>query len=215
MEIENILYEKEIVAAQGENAEKTGKISVTQEINCYLVWFAESAEGKVYLISCYPLLNGKNQAIERGVELGWQGWEKIMKDHVSSAVVLQDRKESEKITDAYNGHAPNNIENQSETGLGIIGSEEYAQKVEETQTPPVAPEEAIQEDYIVCLECGKSFRMLSKAHLALHNLSPLEYKQKWAYDKNTSLTCKSLLRLRREQMEDFNLWKKRKIDKKS
>jgi predicted transcriptional regulator len=91
-------------------------------------------------------------------------------------------------------------------GIASIGGE-----VEEAdpQTPAVEPKKAIREKSIICLECGKSFKVLTKRHLATHDLTPLEYKEKWGYTKKTSLVCKSLARERRKKMADMKLWERR------
>jgi len=81
---------------------------------------------------------------------------------------------------------------------------------EEEQQPAVDPRKAIREKSIICLECGKSFKILTKKHLASHNLTPEEYKEKWGYKKDISLVCKSLARDRRKKMESMKLWEKRK-----
>ncbi len=82
---------------------------------------------------------------------------------------------------------------------------------EEEKKPPVDPKKAIREKSIVCLECGKSFRIITKRHLKSHGLTPEEYKKKWGYKKNQSLIAKSLARERRKKMQEIQLWKKRKI----
>lgn len=79
----------------------------------------------------------------------------------------------------------------------------------EAQTPAVEPKKAIREKSIICLECGKSFKVLTKRHLATHDLTPVEYKEKWGYTKKTSLVCKSLARERRKKMADMKLWERR------
>ena len=85
---------------------------------------------------------------------------------------------------------------------------------EETeQQPPVDPKKAIRERSVVCLECGKTFKVLTKRHLAQHGLTTAEYKQKWGYKKNASLIAKSLARERRQKMNEMQLWKKRKSNK--
>ncbi|MDQ7032767.1 MAG: MucR family transcriptional regulator [Desulfonauticus sp.] len=82
--------------------------------------------------------------------------------------------------------------------------------VEEEQAPATDPKKAIREKSIICLECGKAFKVLTKKHLASHGLTPQEYKEKWGYKKNISLVCKSLARERRKKMESMKLWEKRK-----
>lgn len=79
----------------------------------------------------------------------------------------------------------------------------------ESADPAVDPKKAIREKSIICLECGKSFKVLTKRHLATHGLTPVEYKEKWGYTKKTSLVCKSLARERRKKMADMKLWERR------
>jgi predicted transcriptional regulator len=44
----------------------------------------------------------------------------------------------------------------------------------------VPPEQTVHEEYVVCLEDGKRFKTL-KGHLrAAHDLSPEQYRAKWA-----------------------------------
>jgi len=78
------------------------------------------------------------------------------------------------------------------------------------QEPAVDPKKSIREKSVICLECGKSFKILSKRHLATHGLTPQEYKEKWGFKKNQSLVAKSLSRQRRKKMQEIQLWKKRK-----
>ncbi|WP_027720279.1 MucR family transcriptional regulator [Maridesulfovibrio zosterae] len=76
--------------------------------------------------------------------------------------------------------------------------------------PPVDPQKAIREKSIICLESGKSFKVLTKRHLAKYDLTPDEYREKWGYAKKTPLVCKSLQRERRKKMKEMKLWEKRK-----
>jgi predicted transcriptional regulator len=81
---------------------------------------------------------------------------------------------------------------------------------EKAQEPAVDPKKAIREKSVICLECGKSFKVLTKKHLASHGLTPEEYKEKWGYKKGTSLVAKALARERRRKMKDMKLWEKRR-----
>ena len=92
--------------------------------------------------------------------------------------------------------------------ISNVGREE----VKEEQ-PSVDPKKAIREKSIVCLECGKSFKVLTKKHLASHGLTPDEYREKWGYKKGTALVAKGLARERRKKMQSMKLWEKRKINK--
>lgn len=76
-------------------------------------------------------------------------------------------------------------------------------------TPPVDPRKAIRERSIICLESGKSFKILTRKHLSKFGLTPEAYREKWGYPKNTPLVCKELQRERRKKMKDMKLWEKR------
>jgi len=77
------------------------------------------------------------------------------------------------------------------------------------QGPAMDPKKAIKEKSVTCLECGKSFKVITKKHLASHGLTPEEYKEKYGFKKNTPLVCKSLQRDRRKKMKDMRLWEKK------
>jgi len=79
----------------------------------------------------------------------------------------------------------------------------------EAGTPAMDPKKAIREASVTCLECGKSFKVITKKHLASHGLTPEEYKEKYGYKKSQALTCKSLARERRKTMVGMKLWERR------
>ena len=68
----------------------------------------------------------------------------------------------------------------------------------------------ISEKSVSCLECGKSFKLLTRRHLLSHGLTAEEYREKWGYPKDMPLVCKSLQRERRKKMKDMKLWEKRR-----
>ncbi|MBG3876755.1 transcriptional regulator [Desulfovibrio oxamicus] len=72
------------------------------------------------------------------------------------------------------------------------------------------PRKAVKEKSITCLECGKSFKILTRKHLASHGLDAVAYREKWGLKKNTPLVCKALQRERRKKMKDMKLWEKRR-----
>ena len=82
------------------------------------------------------------------------------------------------------------------------------QPVEELQPVPVR--KSIKEQSIVCLECGKSFKILTKKHLASHGLDPDAYREKWGIKRQLPLVCKTLQRERRKKMKAMKLWERRK-----
>lgn len=71
------------------------------------------------------------------------------------------------------------------------------------------PAKAIKEKSITCVKCGKSFKLLTKKHLATHGLTPEEYREECGYKKGTPLVCKSLQRERRKKMRSMRLWERR------
>lgn len=72
------------------------------------------------------------------------------------------------------------------------------------------PKKSIKEKSITCLECGKTFKILTRKHLAAHGLDALSYREKWGLKKDTPLVCKGLQRERRKKMKDMKLWEKRR-----
>ncbi len=76
--------------------------------------------------------------------------------------------------------------------------------------PSIDPKNAIREKSVLCCECGKSFKVLTKRHLTTHGLTPEQYREKYGYKNGTSLVAKSLARSRRKTMQDMKLWEKRK-----
>lgn len=81
--------------------------------------------------------------------------------------------------------------------------------VETKEEYAVEPSKSIREKSILCCVCGKSFKVLTKKHLASHGLTPDEYREKIGLKKKTPLVCKSLQRERRKKMKEMKLWTKR------
>ena len=75
---------------------------------------------------------------------------------------------------------------------------------------------SIKEKSVTCLVCGKTMKVLTKKHLALHGLDAVSYREKFGLKKGTPLTCKELQRARKQKMSEMKLWErraeKRKID---
>jgi predicted transcriptional regulator len=95
-----------------------------------------------------------------------------------------------------------------ESGIRGIGGAVLAEE-EEASVPATDPKKAIREKSIICLESGKSFKVLTKRHLIKFGLTPDQYREKWGYAKKTPLVCKELQRQRRKKMKDMKLWEKR------
>lgn len=67
----------------------------------------------------------------------------------------------------------------------------------------IDPSESIQEDKIVCIECGREFKTLTHTHLKEHGLTSKEYKQKWGIKE--TLAAKSVSERRKAQARERNL----------
>ena len=82
---------------------------------------------------------------------------------------------------------------------GCFMSEDAAEEsraAEEARVAKKEPRESIQDDKIVCLECGTEMRQLTTKHLSAHDLTPREYKQKWGFSLKQALSAKSLTKAR-------------------
>jgi predicted transcriptional regulator len=77
------------------------------------------------------------------------------------------------------------------------------------QTPAIDPKKSIKERSVICLECGKAFKIITRKHLSSHGLTTEEYREKFGMKKKTPLVCKSLQRERRKEMKEMKLWERR------
>ncbi len=91
-------------------------------------------------------------------------------------------------------------------GIKAIAEGDSLDKEEEYA---VDPKKALREKSVLCCVCGKSFKILTKKHLASHDLTAEEYREKFGYKKKQPLVCKSLQRERRKKMKEMKLWTKR------
>lgn len=61
------------------------------------------------------------------------------------------------------------------------------------------PRQAIEEERIICLICGRAFRQLTNTHLQGHETSAAEYKRRFGYNRRRPLMCHWLLRFYAER----------------
>jgi predicted transcriptional regulator len=66
-----------------------------------------------------------------------------------------------------------------------------ASSEEKEEKPAMDPKRSIQKNKIVCLECGQSFKMLTK-HLKAHGMTSKEYRKKYGFSSTQSLCAKAL-----------------------
>ena len=79
--------------------------------------------------------------------------------------------------------------------------------IEPDEVVPRDPQSSIQRNHVLCLECGKSFKLLSNRHLALHNLTPREYKLKYGIRMTQALSARTLSARRRKLAKDLGMGK--------
>src|SRR5712691_10625480 len=69
------------------------------------------------------------------------------------------------------------------------------------------PQSSIQRNQVLCLECGKAFKLLSNRHLALHDLTPRAYKQKHGIRMTQALSARTLSTRRRKLAKELGMGK--------
>ena len=77
--------------------------------------------------------------------------------------------------------------------LDVMRASEAAEAKAEEKIDPMS---SIQDDKIVCLECGATMRQLTAKHLGSHGLNPRDYKKKWGFPLKQSLSARSLSKAR-------------------
>jgi predicted transcriptional regulator len=67
------------------------------------------------------------------------------------------------------------------------------QKELRKEKPTLTPQNSIQDDKVICLECGAEFKQLTYKHLASHGLDQSAYKKKYGFPVTMPLAPKSLI----------------------
>ncbi|SPF32894.1 Transcriptional regulator, MucR family [Syntrophobacter sp. SbD1] len=68
--------------------------------------------------------------------------------------------------------------------------------VQEKAVGSITPENSIQNDKVICLECGAEMKQLTQKHLSSHGIGSKEYKKKYGFSMRTPLAAKSLTKAR-------------------
>ena len=72
----------------------------------------------------------------------------------------------------------------------------------------LTPQDSIQRNRVICLECNKEFKLLSNRHLALHGMNSRAYKLKYGLPLRQALSAKSLTLARRKIAKEKGLGEK-------
>jgi len=90
----------------------------------------------------------------------------------------------------------------------VKAKEEQLGEEPEVEKEKVEGKASIQKDKVICLECGKEFKQLSKRHLASHGLTAKEYRKKHGIPLGQALTAKDLSAKRRKVAKEIGFGKK-------
>jgi predicted transcriptional regulator len=89
------------------------------------------------------------------------------------------------------------MQNSEATGIALaIPPTTEESPFPEPASKTLAPQDSIQENKVVCLECGAQMRQLTAKHLAGHVMDYKAYKKKYGFTMRTPLAAKSLTRAR-------------------
>jgi predicted transcriptional regulator len=85
------------------------------------------------------------------------------------------------------------LEKAETAGINIEVTQAAAEEVAATK---LTPENSIQNDKVICLECGKEMKVLTSKHLVSHGMNQKEYRKKYGFAMRTPLAAKSLTKAR-------------------
>jgi predicted transcriptional regulator len=107
---------------------------------------------------------------------------------------------------------PNLIQNvhQALTGISAMGS-----VAEAKPEPKVSIRASIKPDYITCLECGKKQKMLKRHLMTNHEMTPVDYRQKWGLSSDYPMVAPNYAEQRRTLAKSIGLGTKRRRTRKA
>ena len=72
-------------------------------------------------------------------------------------------------------------------GIELAPTAEVAGEAPTEEKPVLSPANSIQNDKVICLECGAEMRQLTSKHLVFHGMSQKEYREKYGFSMRTPL----------------------------
>lgn len=84
----------------------------------------------------------------------------------------------------------------AESGEADLLQLQESAATQEKPAGPISPENSIQNDKVICLECGAEMKQLTQKHLISHGISSKEYKKKYGFPMRTPLAAKALTKAR-------------------
>jgi predicted transcriptional regulator len=85
-----------------------------------------------------------------------------------------------------------------------------AEVVAEPAKPAVSPKKSVFPDYIICLEDGKKFKSLKRHLRTQYNMSPEQYREKWALPADYPMVAPNYAAARSRLAKEMGLGQKRK-----
>ena len=79
------------------------------------------------------------------------------------------------------------------------------QMMPEEAPKAIVPQDSIQDDKVICLECGAEMKQLTSKHLVSHRMNQKEYRQKYGFSMKTPLAAKSLSKARSQAAKEQGL----------
>lgn len=83
----------------------------------------------------------------------------------------------------------------------------------EKPKPAVAVRKSVQDDQIICLECGGSFKSLKRHLMTHHSLSPEEYREKWDLPVDYPMVAPAYAEARSRLAKEMGLGQRRRREK--
>ncbi|HCL66342.1 MAG TPA: transcriptional regulator [Rhizobium sp.] len=99
------------------------------------------------------------------------------------------------------------------TALSNTSSPAPAVSVVEKQKPAIAVRKSVQDDQIICLECGGSFKSLKRHLMTHHSLSPEEYRDKWDLPIDYPMVAPAYAEARSRLAKEMGLGQRRRRGK--
>jgi predicted transcriptional regulator len=116
------------------------------------------------------------------------------------------------IVSAQASHTPMSCEDIVESLRQVFRTLQEVQQLGDSTEPEEGgmgrdPQSSIQRNQVLCLECGKAFKLLSNRHLALHGLTPRAYKHKHGIRMTQALSARTLSARRRKLAKELGMGK--------
>jgi predicted transcriptional regulator len=107
---------------------------------------------------------------------------------------------------------PHLIQNVHQALAGISGSGAGAEAKPE---PKVSIRASVKPDFITCLECGKKQKMLKRHLMTNHEMTPVDYRQKWGLSSDYPMVAPNYAEQRRALAKSIGLGTKRRRTRKA